>query len=808
MFRNRTSSQKPGDEFIANFRQTFPEVTVATSSAGSNSGNTTLEGGAIAGGPLPDRHHSVGAHEDFKDLDPTPRAQHEPWRFTPSLLDPNSFAFSAFANQPPGYYTPTPGGTNTLYHNQAGDLHTPGMGMGMGLGTPLSLPTSAEAMHTHAMMDMSAYGHHVPPHFQNYNPFSNPNQHPQQHQQHQQQTSFAPSSFVHQDTGYETMEQDGSPMDDDTRIGPMDSNIQHQSPMMSFQPQHYNMAQAMPPSAEKFRFHVTLNAPTAMIKHAEEIPVTYLNKGQAYSVSIIDTGTSVPLVPGTRYRTFVRISFEDEQQRLKPSTCWQLWKEGRGTNEAHQRGGKLQAVEYVEANQPAESDDKRTRVDLDTASFDGFSVVWTPGVNGSPECNIAVRFNFLSTDFSHSKGVKGIPVRLCAKTETISTGSPRSGPEFSEVAFCKVKLFRDHGAERKLSNDVAHVKKTIDKLKQQIAQAETGMKDFGKRKRTGSTTTKAQPSQRPGKVQKHKRTWSMSSQSSAGGRLPIEEDLHYKLQTMQDMFTSTRPVSILYLRGEESDDPDLHPVTLVGEPLDLTKVDSRGSAIWQQRTSDRSSTAGTSSLVSPSPSSISLHSQALAGSAPNAPGQWGDYNNLAQADVQSSNPQQLASPPDQITKIPKTDEAGNLSGWIEALGVDSSYKPPAIDRPIKPVASFYVLHRNPNQPDKPEYYRAVYIMQRTLKDFTNAIATKWSLEPTKILRTLHVLDRGLQVEVDDDVIAGLAEGQDIVMEIGEVRNPQFKREWEMSIDVAVDSDNTSGTQNVVQSEGYELRLMF
>ncbi|PMD67382.1 uncharacterized protein K444DRAFT_14729 [Hyaloscypha bicolor E] len=818
MFRNRTSSQKPGDEFIANFRQTFPEVAVATSSAGSGPGDSSL-GDAVAGGPHLDRHHSLG-HEDIKDLDPTPRAQHEAWRFTPSLLDPNSFAFSSFANQPPGYYTPTPGGTNTLYHNQAGDLHTPGMGMGlsMGLGTPLSMPTSTDALHASTMMDMNAFSHHVP-HFQNYNPFGHPNQqqhahhHQQQQQQPQQQQSFAPSSFVHQDTGYETMDHDGSPMDDEGRIGPMDTTLQHHSPVMSFQPQQYDMSMAaqMPASAEKFRFHVTLNAPTAMIKHADEIPVTYLNKGQAYSVSIVDSAPTLPLPPGARYRTFVRISFEDEQQRQRPATCWQLWKEGRGTNEAHQRGGKLQAVEYVEANQPAESDDKRTRVDLDTASFDGFSVIWTPGVNGSAECNIAVRFNFLSTDFSHSKGVKGIPVRLCAKTETITSGSPRSGPEFSEVAYCKVKLFRDHGAERKLSNDVAHVKKTIDKLKQQIAQAETGMKDFGKRKRTGSTTVKAQASQRPGKVQKHKRTWSMSSASSAGGRPPMEEDLHFKLQTMQDMFTSTRPVSILYLRGSEQDDPDLHPVALAGEPLDLTKVDSRGSTIWQQRTSDRSSTTGTSSLVSPSPSSLSLQSQLAGTSGPNAPGQWENFQSLAPADVQSSNPQQLASPPDQLTKIPKTDETGHFSGWIEALGVDSSYKPPQEQRLIKPVASFYILHRDPNQPEKHEYYRAVYLMQRTLKDFTNAIAAKWNIEPTKIMRTLHVLDRGLEVVIEDDVIRELAEGQDIIMEIAEVHNSassQLKREWEMSVDVVVDSDNAGDAQNVVHTDGYELRLMF
>ncbi|RDL31917.1 Uncharacterized protein BP5553_09319 [Venustampulla echinocandica] len=803
MFRNRTSSQKPGDEFIANFRQTFPEVSVAAASASSTAGNPA-PGAAVSSDRLPDL-----GDDDLKDLDPTPRAQNEPWRFTPSLLDPNSFAFASFANQPPGYYTPGP---NSLYHNQAGDLHTPGMGMGMSLGTPLSIPTSADAVHTSTMMDVSGFGHTLPPQFHNYYPFGHPQ--PQSQPQPPAQPTFAPSSFVHQDTGYETMEQERSPMANGGRMDCMDASSQQHSPVMAYRPapQDVAMTSAMPPSAEKFRFHVTLNAPTAMIKHVEEIPLTYLNKGQAYSISIIDTAPPVPLLPGTKYRTFIRVSFEDEQQRQRPATCWQLWKEGRGTNEAHQRGGKLQAVEYVEANQPVETDDRRTRSELDTASFDGFSVIWTPGMNGSAECNVAVRFNFLSTDFSHSKGVKGIPVRLCAKTETITTGSPHSSAEFSEVSYCKVKLFRDHGAERKLSNDIAHVKKTIEKLKQQIAQAETGMIDFGKRKRTGSSTTNAQHSHRPGKVQKHKRTWSMSSASSAGGpRVPIEEDMHYKLQTMQDMFTSTRPVSILYLRGEVQDDPDLHPVALPGEPLDLTKVDSRTTTIWQQRSSDHSSTTGGSSLVSPSPSSISLHSQARSGtSMPNAPGHWPEFQSLAPTDITSSNPQQLASPPDQITKVPRTDDAGSLSGWIEALGVDSAYKPPIADRLLKPVACFFVRRRDPSQPDRHDYYKAIYLKQRTLRDFASGITAKWNLDPSKLVRVLHVLDRGLEVEIDDDVIGELSEGQDLIMEITEVKNPTepVKREWEISLDVTVDSDHSTSTENVIQTEAYEIRLMF
>lgn len=793
MFRQRTSSQKPGDDLLANFRQQFPEVaTASTTASAAGPARTATTGHTDIPVSGQERPQNIG-HEAFRDQDPTPRASNDPWRFTPSLLDPGSFSFANFANQPPGYYTPTPGGTNTLYHPQAGDLHTPTLGLGMGLGTPLSMPTSEGALHSGtATMDITGFHHGFPPqHFhQQFNPFIQPPP---------AQPSFAPSSFMHQDTGYETMDQDGSPMDSDhadERMGSIDGNFQAQSPMVAFQARQFGMPMsvALPASAEKFRFHTALNAPTAMIKHADEIPVTYLNKGQAYSLSIVDTAPTIPIAPGTRFRTFVRVSFEDEQQRQKPGVCWSLWKEGRGTNEAHQRGGKLQAVEYVEAGQPAEGDDKRTRVELETSSFDGFSVIWTPGVNGAVECNIAVRFNFLSTDFSHSKGVKGIPVRLCTKTHPLPADSspPADLNNAVEICYCKVKLFRDHGAERKLSNDVAHVRKTIDKLKQQIAQAESGMKDFGKRKRAGGSQMKGQNGQRPGKIQKHKRTWSMSSASSAGGgpRVPLEEDLHYKLQTLQDMFTSTRPVSVLYLRGDELDDPDLHPVSLPGESLDLTKVESRESNAWR---SERSSIAG-SSLVSPSPSSLSLHSQvSMAVSKP----QWQDY--------QDPTSRQGA---DQPIKVRQVDEAGNLTGWIEALGVDSTYRPPP-ERSPRPVACFYVARRTASS-NQAELHRAVYLMQRSLGEFAARLGAKWGFDPGKVARTVHVIPaRGLEVEMDDDVIRELPEGLDMTLEIIEVGSPGpggLKREWEMAVDAPGESDLPSPTSN--SSSTYELRLTY
>lgn len=675
------------------------------------------------------------APDGFHDQDPTPRANNEQWRFTPSLLDPNSFAYNSFINPATGLFTPNLSGPSTMLH-PAGDLQSPSTALMQGLATPFGMSAAAEAMHGNGSIDMAAF-QSMHGHMHGMQPFGAvPSQ------------GFAPAAFVHQDTGYETMDNDASDAD-------------NKGPFVKMMPKPSTLSSSMPlPSAaEKFRFHSTLNAPTAMIKHADEIPITYLNKGQAYTLSVVDTGTRVPLVPGTKYRTFVRVSFEDGEQRAKPNVCWGLWKEGRGTSEAHQRGGKLQAVEYVEGNQPAEGDDKRSRIEVESSSFDGFCVTWTPGMSGAPEVNINVRFNFLSTDFSHSKGVKGIPVRLCAKTSLVSADSNDTMPE---ICFCKVKLFRDHGAERKLSNDVAHVKKSIEKLKQQIAQAESGLKDTKRKRQSMASNKSGVDVQKAGKATKHKRTWSMSSAGSAApAKMSLEEDLQVRLQTMQDMFTSTRPVSILFLRGEDGDDADLYPVAMP----ELSPA-SREGAQWQAR-SNQSSVH--SSLVSRSPSSLSLASQTS--------NHWQNFDS------------------NNVTVVNKTDDAGTLSGWIETLGVDPSYRPPQ-DRAPKPIACFYILCNDKADADKRDYHRAVYLMARTLVEFNSQIASKWGLDATKIQRTIRVLTNGLEVEMDNDVIRELKEGQDMRMEIEDSASTKI----EGSMDIDTEQDKTSG--------GVVLRLTF
>jgi hypothetical protein len=143
-----------------------------------------------------------------------------------------------------------------------------------------------------------------------------------------------------------------------------------------------------------------------MVRRSDEIPITYLNKCQAYTMLIFDT-TPPLLQPNValNYRTYIRVSFEDELQRAQPGAYWKLWKEGRGLSEAHQRGGKLLAVESIDPHLLEVDESRKSQIQLEKASFDGFCVTWFPV--GDPVCSISIRFNFLSTDFSHSKGVKG-----------------------------------------------------------------------------------------------------------------------------------------------------------------------------------------------------------------------------------------------------------------------------------------------------------------------------------------------------------------------------------------------------------------
>ncbi|KAL4885144.1 CP2 transcription factor-domain-containing protein [Aspergillus karnatakaensis] len=720
MFRNRRNSQKPNEELIQRFQKTFSDVVVPPALSDAV--------GVINPQQLP-----MGQPKYAMDTEMNADIQAPDAQFMAPMVDPNSVQFINPLNQLHGYYTPNSGGLSAVYHSPAGDLHTPGMGMN--IVTPLSLSQQGSGLPNSAAMGIDPFNaQFISPHFQNPQPFA-------------PQATFAPSAFVHGEVGFDAVEEsidEGSLNDVD-----MQGNTQSHMAAMRRGPGH----QELQIPGESFRYHVTLRAPTAMINHQHEIPVTYLNKGQAYSLSVVDTEPPPMTSQPIKYRTYVRVSFQEDEQRSKPAACWQLWKEGRGTSEAHQRGGKLQAVEYVDSVQGGIEEQKNRQIQLESSSFDGFCVTWSPNsTTRAADCSISVRFNFLSTDFSHSKGVKGIPVRLCAKTELITGESSAADIRSeAEVCFCKVKLFRDHGAERKLSNDVAHVKKTIEKLRQQIQQNEMGAGNFGKRKRSSAAIAFKGSDPRPTKMFKHKRTLSISSQD---GKLNVGDDLHEKLALLQDMFSSTRPVSILGLRGEEQDDPDMYPVQLP-ETRDFTKKEFRGA---RQFNLDRNALQE----FSPTSSHMSINSPLTAANI--VPANLGYDSEYSRQSSEVPENQGFIKHPVKVPKLP-SGSGGTSMGYIEAVDIDPTYRPPA-ERQPRPIACFYVRFPK-NDQHQDDYYRAVYLTERTARDLMEKISVKQRIDPQRIMRVLLVKENGLRIMVDDDVVRELPDGQDMVAEISE-----------------------------------------
>jgi hypothetical protein len=222
IINSRTGTQKPADDLYESFKKSYPAVRSASDSISPESGATTAESAdgapalvdfqadlsreTTAKNPFhaSDSHfmpgHDQMAHLeplnlfsplklDDHDKDRTPRAHGEGWRFTPSIMDT---AYASFTHHLPSYYTPTPGGINTIYHHSAGDLHTPRFGTG--LGTPLSMPTTDSSMHTIPAAEMHELPPTMNPHeFHNFQSFD-------------PQRGFAPADFG-QHTAYNPTEE-------------------------------------------------------------------------------------------------------------------------------------------------------------------------------------------------------------------------------------------------------------------------------------------------------------------------------------------------------------------------------------------------------------------------------------------------------------------------------------------------------------------------------------------------------------------------------------------------------------------------
>lgn len=82
------------------------------------------------------------------------------------------------------------------------------------------------------------------------------------------------------------------------------------------------------------------------------------------------------------------------------------------------------------------------------------------------------------------------------------------------------------------------------------------------------------------------------------------------------------------------------------------------------------------------------------------------------------------------------------------------------------VACFYVRFTG-NAKRAEDYYRAIYLTERTALDLVRKITEKYHIDPMRISNIMHVHDKGMRVIVDDDVVRQLPEGQDMIVDISE-----------------------------------------
>jgi hypothetical protein len=722
------------------------------------------------------------------DMDPTPKATGAGFRFTPSLLDPNSSAFAAFAAQPPGYYTPTPGGSTMGFQSYELNVNSH-----FGIDTPDSLTHPSQTMTSSVFQPQLNHIDH-----QNYMHFR-----PHPYTQDSYQNLSIPGSAVG-GAGSESSPSNYSPG--------AGSTAENTDPELYLASEvHGKFMNAVLPRNQEvyghFRFSTTLHAATAMLRHSSDIPVTYLNKRQAYTVSVIDTSSAVQNKELKRDRTTVRIAFDEEDQRRTAPACWRLWKDGRGTLESGGNPDRLRAIDYepVEtraANEKKSNTEMNLQVEESTTSFDRFTVTWS-STSPKPTVYFCVRFLFLSTDFSHSKGVKGVPVRLVAKTEYL--GSQESGFQnnlAAELAYCKIKLFRDKGAERKLANDRQHLERAVEKLRQQAEQLTMGSPEPNqqsaskKKKRHSLGGSSAEPNTSP--QRRHRRDWSISSNTSTNSTnmnpRSQQDEIHRKLDKaliMETMFASIRPVSVFSLIGEPSDDPSLSFSPIAPQ----SQWDAPGIPFSSEpeKMNTTSGQRGSPALSQTSFSSVT--SDKYIGGSPLV-------HPLSPPDVSSKMMGMIAPQVSQKMHVQAATKD------IDAMDVDPFYIPMPLPS-VRPALCVYIapakigangdphtMHLPTSIDSSNDIYYAVYVPARTTASLTNSIATKMGLDPGSIIRTTIVNKRGLRLALDDEVTREMLDKQDMRVAVREVDHPDSPQRQD------------SNFMNLEHHSGLELFLAF
>ncbi|KAG7458116.1 hypothetical protein MATL_G00234610 [Megalops atlanticus] len=181
-------------------------------------------------------------------------------------------------------------------------------------------------------------------------------------------------------------------------------------------------------------FQYTLEATRSVRQKQGEGPMTYLNKGQFYAVTLNETGANKCLRhPISKVRSVIMVVFSEDKNRDEQLKYWKYWHSRQHT--AKQR--VLDIADYKESF--------NTIGNIEEIAYNAISFTW----DVNEEAKIFITVNCLSTDFSSQKGVKGLPLMI--QIDTYSYNNRSNKP--LHRAYSQIKVFCDKGAERKIRDE-------------------------------------------------------------------------------------------------------------------------------------------------------------------------------------------------------------------------------------------------------------------------------------------------------------------------------------------------------------------
>ncbi|XP_026155474.1 grainyhead-like transcription factor 2b isoform X1 [Mastacembelus armatus] len=181
-------------------------------------------------------------------------------------------------------------------------------------------------------------------------------------------------------------------------------------------------------------FQYTLDATRSLRQKQGEGPMTYLNKGQFYAVTLNELSADKRLRhPISKVRSVIMVVFSEDKNRDEQLKYWKYWHSRQHT--AKQR--VLDIADYKESF--------NTISNIEEIAYNAISFTW----DVNEEAKIFITVNCLSTDFSSQKGVKGLPLMI--QIDTYSYNNRSNKP--LHRAYSQIKVFCDKGAERKIRDE-------------------------------------------------------------------------------------------------------------------------------------------------------------------------------------------------------------------------------------------------------------------------------------------------------------------------------------------------------------------